>query len=378
MRYQILTALLIVLTLTGGCTSVKKPGILPTPIQPENSAEQASTPAPAATVDIKSPEEYLNELQAREAVDPVLEDAVASWYSGKFRPQYHFSPVKGWIGDPDGTVHYNGTYHLFWWGHAESPDLVHWKQRPFPQVNLPGVDSGSGSVIVDLHNDSGFAIDGQNPPMLAFFTIFDAGDGHQAPGLAVSYDYTRFGYYDQNPLIVHEEKGFRDPHVFFHEPTRRYVMAIAIADQRKVGFYGSKDLKVWEHLSDFGPVGAHSQVWECPDLFQMAVDGDPNNKKWVMLVGMGPNTEQYFIGDFDGEKFTLDSAASGYLLRGEGIPGEVFADFENGLPEGWAVEGSDVLLKAGDGQGMFRTTGFHGSGFLSTYTPGNCAELQWR
>lgn len=341
-----------------------------TPTQPADTsaAPQSGTAAPQPTQGPKTPAGYLAELQAREAVDPMV---TAGQYTQQFRPQYHFSPVKGWIGDPDGTVHYQGTYHLFWWGHAESPDLVHWKERAFPNVNLPGIDSGSGSIIIDERNDSGFVIPGQNPPMLAFITIFDAdGTGHQAPGLSVSYDYTRFGYYEQNPLILHEEKGFRDPHVFYHAPTGRYIMAIAIADQRKIGFYSSKDLKTWEHLSDFGPMGAQSQVWECPDLFQLPVDGDPNQQKWVMLVGMGPNKEQYFIGDFDGEKFTLDSAASGYLLRGEGLPGEVFADFENGMPEGWTVEGSPAAVGSGDNLGPYRTAGFLGSSFLSTYTPG--------
>lgn len=341
----------------------------PVPGEPEGDPTPASSATPELfpTATPKSPADYLAELEARPAYDPVV---VPAQYEQKFRQQYHFSPVRGWIGDPDGTVRYNGTYHLFWWGHAESHDLVHWKERPFPSVNLPGIDSGSGSVIVDERNDSGFAIPGQNPPMLAFFTIFDSnGTGHQAPGLAVSYDYTRFGYYDQNPLIIHEEKGFRDPHVFYHAESGRYIMAIAIADQRKVGFYGSKDLKTWEHLSDFGPVGAQSQVWECPDLFQMDVDGDPNQRKWVMLLGMGPNTEQYFVGDFDGERFTLDPAASAYLLNGEGLPGEVFADFENGLSEGWTAEGDPLMVGSGERLSVHHSAGYLGNGYLSTYTP---------
>ncbi len=352
---------------------MKNPSTTPSPTEPSKepspspSPRGTSTPLPTPTP--KAPADYLAELEARPAYDPVV---VPAQYEQKFRQQYHFSPVRGWIGDPDGTIRYNGTYHLFWWGHAESEDLVHWKERPFPSVNLPGIDSGSGSVIVDVRNDSGFAIPGQNPPMLAFFTIFDAdGTGHQAPGLAVSYDYTRFGYYDQNPLIIHEEKGFRDPHVFYHEETGQYIMAIAIADRRMIGFYGSKDLKNWEHLSDFGPVGAQSQVWECPDLFQMAIDGDPNNRKWVMLVGMGPNTEQYFVGDFDGEKFTLDADASAYLLRGDGLHGTVFADFENGLPEGWSAEGDPLMVGNGDALGSHASAGFLGSGYLSTFTPGS-------
>ncbi|MCC6804222.1 MAG: GH32 C-terminal domain-containing protein, partial [Anaerolineae bacterium] len=95
----------------------------------------------------------------------------------------------------------------------------------------------------------------------------------------------------------------------------------------------------------------------------------PNNTRWVLLCGMGPNTEQYFIGDFDGTQFTLDTEANGYLLRGEGIPGTVFADFENGLPEGWTAEGEPIAVGAGDNLGFYKVTGTLGAGFLSTYTP---------
>ncbi len=366
--YRAYSILLIVVTLLEGCTSVNNPTVLPSPVEQDETSTEISTPAdePSATPAPRTPADYLAELQDRTPLEPVM---VPDQYTQKYRPQYHFSPINGWIGDPDGTIRYQGKYHLFWWGHAESPDLIHWKQRPFPQVNLPGVDSGSGSVVIDFNNDSGFAISGQNPPMLAFFTIFDTGDGHQAPGLAISYDYTNFAYYDQNPLIVHEDKGFRDPHVFWHADSGQWIMAIAIADRRQVGFYGSRDLKHWQHLSDFGPIGSQAQVWECPDLFQLPVNGDPNNLKWVMLVGVGPNTEQYFIGDFDGQQFTLDPQANGYLLRGEGLPGEVFADFENGLPEGWMVEGDPLSLTVDQLAGS-RVAGWLGNGFLSTYTPG--------
>ena len=128
-------------------------------------------------------------------------------------------------------------------------------------------------------------------------------------------------------------------------------------------------LKHWEHLSDFGPLGARSELWEVPDLFQIPVDGDPDRTAWVLLCGMGPNKEQYFIGDFDGTQFTLDPAANGYLLRGEGLSGEVFADFEDGLPSGWRVDGTGVAVGSAGKLGFYNVTGYLGSGFLSTYTP---------
>ena len=332
-------------------------------------AEAHTTPETQATREANSTIDYLSTAEAQAAVEPVVD---ASQYQQEFRPQYHFSPVSGWIGDPDGTIFYKGIYHLFWWGHAESKDLVHWNERPRPMIGVPGKDSGSGSVVIDARNDSGFAIQGQPPPMLAFFTDLNVNStGHQAPGLSISYDYTRFAYYEQSPVVESDRPAFRDPQVFYDKATARWIMVIALSDDHHVSFYASKDLKHWEHLSDFGPVGAQSQVWETPDIFQLSVDGNPNNEKWVLLTGMGPNREQYFIGDFDGTKFTLDPALNGYLLRGQGLPGQVFADFENGLPAGWTAEGDKIAVGGGDNLGTYHVAGFIGSGFLSTYTPGS-------
>lgn len=290
-------------------------------------------------------------------------------YTEVFRPQFHFSPMSGWIGDPDGMIRYNGTYHVFWWGHAVSDDLVYWSEQPYPMVG----DDGSfvyysGSVVVDKQNTSGFAR-GDQPPMIAIYTMHNKTAGDETQGLSISHDYTSFVYYDQNPVLDAEQDAFRDPQVFFHEETNRWIMVIAFPEDRKVSFYASKDLKRWGHLSDFGPVGARSQLWEVPDLFKLPVDGDPDTTRWVLLCGMGPNRVQYFVGNFDGTRFTLDPAANGYLLRGEGIPGTVFADFENGLPDGWTIDGEQVAVGPGDNLGFYKLTGHLGSGFLSTYTP---------
>lgn len=290
-------------------------------------------------------------------------------YSEIFRPQFHLSARSGWLGDPDGMIRYNNLFHVFWWGHAESSDLVHWNERPYPMVG----DDGSfvyfsGSVVVDENNTSGFAR-GSSAPMIAIYTIHDKTTGEETQGLSVSHDATSFDFYDGNPVLDSDEAAFRDPQVWFDEAAGRWLMVITLPEKRMVSFYASADLKQWEHLSDFGPVGARSQLWEVPDLFRLPVDGDPNNMKWVLLSGMGPNREQYFIGDFDGTQFTLDPAANGYLLRGEGIPGTVFADFENGLPEGWTAEGDPIAVGAGDNLGFYKVTGTLGGGFLSTYTP---------
>ncbi len=290
-------------------------------------------------------------------------------YTETFRPRYHFSPVSGWIGDPDGMVRFDGIYHVFWWGHATSKDLVHWTQQPYPMLGGdPTFYYASGSVVVDKQNSSGFA-SGSQPPMIAIYSMHNNATGIETQGLSISHDYTNFNFYDQNPILTSEQPGFRDPQVFFDDQTKRWVMIIAFPDDRKVSFYASDDLKHWEHLSDFGPIGARSQVWEVPDLFKLPVDGDPAKSKWVLLCGMGPNREQYFIGNFDGKRFTLDPAANGYLLRGEGIPGTVLADFEHGLPDGWKAEGRPIVVGTGDDLGYYKVTGYLGSSFLSTYPP---------
>ncbi len=332
-------------------------------------AETKATGAPQATQGPKTPQDYLATSEARN--EPEYPISEADRYQQVYRPQYHFSPAKGWLGDPDGMVRFNNLYHVFWWGHAESKDLVHWNERIQPMLGHDGsFVYYSGSVVVDRNNTSGMAVDPNQPPMIAVYTMHDKASNEETQGLSISYDYTSFIYYDQNPVLDSERPAFRDPQVFYHTETGRWIMIITLSDDRKVSFYSSKDLKHWEHLSDFGPVGAQSQVWEVPDIFQLSVDGDPNHKKWVLLCGMGPNREQYFIGDFDGEKFTLAPALNGYLLRGEGLPGKVFADFENGLPEGWTVEGDKIAVGNDEGLGIYRLSGFIGSKFLSTYTPG--------
>ena len=282
--------------------------ITPSTLEPKAAITVQTVPVPGP----KTPQDYLATSMARDDIEYPLSQAIR--YQQPYREQYHFSPAAGWIGDPDGMVRFNNLYHVFWWGHAESQDLVHWNERIQPMIG----DNGSfvyysGSVVVDRNNTSGLAVDPNQPPMIAIYTMHDKASNKETQGLSVSYDTKSFVFYDQNPVLTSERSAFRDPQVFYYTPTQRWIMVIALSDDRKVSFYASTDLKHWEHLSDFGPEGAISQVWEVPDLFQLSVDGDPNHKKWVLLCGMGPNREQYFIGDFDGQKFTLDPDLNGYL-----------------------------------------------------------------
>ncbi|NVK82803.1 MAG: glycoside hydrolase family 32 protein [Cytophagia bacterium] len=252
----------------------------------------------------------------------------AEFPNDPFRPQIHFSPKEAWMNDPNGMVYYDGEYHLFYqyypdstvwgpmhWGHAVSPDMVHWEHLP---IALYPDDLGyifSGSAIVDWDNTSGLQ-DGEHPPMIAIFTH------HEPKGASeegnITYQYQSIAYsndkgrtwtkYEGNPVVPNPGiKDFRDPKVSWHEATQQWVMIFAAAD--RVRIYNSPNLIDWEYQSEFGAdMGGHGGVWECPDLFELPVEGT-DESKWVMLLSInpgGPNggsATQYFVGDFDGKTF---------------------------------------------------------------------------
>jgi fructan beta-fructosidase len=161
----------------------------------------------------------------------------------------------------------------------------------------------SGSVVVDKQNTAGFG----ESSMIAVFTEHKNDNVPEAQALSVSNDGVLFHYYKGNPVLDIGSTSFRDPQVFWHSPTSRWLMVVTHPRKQFVSFYASADLKQWQHLSDFGPMGSYSNDWEVPDLFQLQIDGDRNRKKWVLSIGQGPNKMQYFLGDFDGTKFTPDS-----------------------------------------------------------------------
>lgn len=247
-------------------------------------------------------------------------------YDEPYRPQYHFSPKKGWIGDPDGLVYHEGLYHLFWWGHAVSKDLVHWEELPYPLAGGPGDFSYfSGSVVVDKNNDSGFGDDS----MIAFYTRHYPGDSiPETQAISISEDGIEFNYYQQNPVLDIGKIFFRDPQVFWHDETKKWIMAVSLPAEQTVQFYGSKNLTSWSFLSDFKNLGVQNSFWECPDLFKVPIEGENEAYRWVLLIGRGPNRVQYFVGDFDGEKFTVDQSTREYLQHGIGMSGKVLEDFE--------------------------------------------------
>lgn len=248
--------------------------------------------------------------------------AIVEKYKEEHRPQYHFTPDHNWTNDPNGLVYFAGQYHLYYqynpyanrwghmsWGHATSTDLLHWNHQPvaieeYTDANGDSVMIFSGSAVVD---GSGIS---------AIYTSHVHKDNQglrQHQSIAHSSDNGKtFKRYENNPVIDIGRKDFRDPKVFWYGPQQKWVMAAVVPDKFKVQLYGSKDLKKWDLLSEFGPLGDTAKIWECPDLFQVAMENDPTKKKWVMLVSnshpQGPTYVgmQYFIGEFDGTKFTAD------------------------------------------------------------------------
>ena len=227
-----------------------------------------------------------------------------SLYTETYRSQYHFSPRRGWIGDPCGFVHHNGRYRMYWWGGLESTDFTGYDE--FSPFCMKGEDENisyfTGSVVIDEDNTAGFG----RGAYVAVYTAFEKDSKKQAQAISYSTDGGRtFHYYEGNPVLDINSTEFRDPTVFFHKPTRRWVMVVAKALEKKVGIYTSPDLKQWTWASDFGPAGDQEKSWECPDLFQLPVDGNPDDTRWVMVVSVNWAQVQYFVGNFDGTTFTL-------------------------------------------------------------------------
>jgi fructan beta-fructosidase len=241
-------------------------------------------------------------------------NASPDYYTEKYRPQYHLSPEKANMSDPNGMVYFEGEYHQMYqrsgqWGHAISKDLLHWEHMPLAIPRDELGDIWSGSAVVDWNDTTGF-FDGK-PGLVAIFTHFK--NGLQSQSIAYSADKGRtWAKYEGNPVIPNPDvKDYRDPKVFWHEETGRWIMIVSV--DKKVWFYNSTDLKTWEWTGEFGPGhGSHAAVWECPDLFELPIEGT-NEKRWVLTVSIGNNTQtkgskaQYFVGSFDGKKFKNDN-----------------------------------------------------------------------
>ncbi len=286
-------------------------------------------------------------LSAIEASD-ALKDA-DDLYREPLRGQFHFSPKRGWNNDPNGLVYYHGEYHLFFqhnpygwswgnmhWGHAVSRDLVRWEE--LGDKLLPD-DLGpmfSGSAVVDWSNTSGFG-KGGTPPMALFYT---AAGSPTVQCLAYSTDGRIFTKYAGNPIVKEVTGGNRDPKVIWHEPTRKWVMVLYVEWQKKhtIHFFTSPNLRDWTlaSITDGDPVG-RPYLFECPDFFELPVDGDPAQRKWVLSAA----NSAYAIGTFDGTRFTPEqSNLPGHRGRGGAdafYAAQTFSDVPDGrrLLIGW-------------------------------------------
>ena len=240
----------------------------------------------------------------------------------KYRPLYHHTPLYGWMNDPNGMVYKDGEYHLFYqynpygsmwgnmhWGHSVSRDLVNWEHLPVAIERDSMGHIFSGSSIVDFNNSAGFG----KGAIISFYT--SASGNGQVQCMAYSTDNGRtFTKYDKNPVLkpIDGIKDFRDPKVLWYEPDQKWVMLVSAFKEMR--FYSSTDLKEWTFMSAFGDgYGVKPSMFECPDFFQLPVDGDVDHKKWALIVNVNPgcifggSATQYFVGDFDGKQFTCDT-----------------------------------------------------------------------
>ncbi len=273
------------------------------------------------------------------------DDADYALIDEKYRPLYHHTPRRGWMNDPNGMFYSNGTWHLFYqhnpygslwgnmhWGHSTSTDLVSWKDEGVALASDAWGTMFSGSCVIDTAGTAGFGRDA----VVAMYTVSRPtpfGGDVQAQALAYSTDGGRtFTKYEGNPVLTAEDKDFRDPNMFWNEDIRAWNLILAVGQEMRI--YSSPNLKDWKEESRFGQgLGCHDGVWECPDLFPLPVDkltskqvdklngkqlvnSSTNNSstitKWVLLCNINPggpfggSATQYFVGSFDGHRFTVD------------------------------------------------------------------------
>ena len=236
----------------------------------------------------------------------------------QYRPLYHHTPAYGWMNDPNGMFFKDGVWHLFFqhnpygsqwenmtWGHSTSTDLIHWTFQGDPVQPDAWGSIFSGSSVVDKNNTAGF---GEN----AIVALYTSAGENQTQSMAYSTDNGKtFTKYDGNPIITSNVPDFRDPHMFWNEDIKKWNMILAAGQQMNI--YSSDNLKDWKFESSFGAeYGSHGGVWECPDLMKMKVRGT-DKEKWMLVCNINPggpsggSATQYFVGDFDGHKFTCES-----------------------------------------------------------------------
>ncbi|SPO01682.1 related to exoinulinase InuD [Cephalotrichum gorgonifer] len=280
----------------------------------------------------------------------IIQAVSAQDYTEAYRPQYHFTPAENWMNDPNGLLYYNELYHFFYqynpggstwgamsWGHATSTDLIHWEHQPVALLARGFPDEitemyFSGSTVADVNNTSGFGADGEIP-LIAIYTshytvaqTLPSGKSVQANQQSQSIAYSldegiTWTTFDAGNPVIHEPPAeyadqvleFRDPAVFWHGPSGKWVAVVSLTKVHKLLIYTSDNLRDWDQVSEFGPVNAVGGLWECPSLFPLPLDGD-EGEKWVAQIGLNPggppgtpgSGTQYVVGQFDGTTFTAD------------------------------------------------------------------------
>ena len=246
----------------------------------------------------------------------------------RFRPAYHHSPAYGWMNDPNGMFYKDGVYHLYYqynpygsqwenmtWGHSTSRDLIHWEAQPLA-IEPDALGSiFSGSCVVDKNNTAGF---GQGA-VVAFYT--SAGQS-QTQSMAVSTDQGKtFKKWANNPILSADIPDFRDPKAFWNPEIQKWNLILAAGQEMRI--YSSSDLKKWNYESSFGKgYGCHDGVWECPDLIKLQVRGT-DRQKWMLICNINPggpfggSATQYFVGDFDGHRFTCNQTDTRWMDYGK-------------------------------------------------------------
>ncbi|KFA80736.1 hypothetical protein S40288_10028 [Stachybotrys chartarum IBT 40288] len=370
----------------------------------------------------------------------LLQAVGAQTYNELYRPQYHFTPATNWMNDPNGLLYHNGVYHLYYqynpggntwgamsWGHATSTDLTRWEHRPVALLarGYPGTITEmffSGSAIADTENTSGFGRNGV-VPFVAMYTSYYPGSlnlpsgksvqgGQQAQSIAYSLDegITWTTYDAANPVILNppapyadQWREFRDPFVFWYQPTRRWISVIGLAQLHKLLIYTSTNLREWTYASEFGPMNAVGGVWECPSLFPLALDGNDADTRWVMQIGLNPggppgvigSGTQYIVGSFNGTAFVADNnprpspptstsvstaRTTSILTSTSSSPAAtgtiVFQDFEgtaNYASRGWVATGGLVGAAPAQGTlaGQQTVSGYTGTRLVNTFLNGD-------
>lgn len=290
--------------------------------------------------------------------------------TAQYSPEYHFYPSI----DPTGLAFHDGTYFLNW-GTAISKDLVHWEMTEYgiernkmiagffggnSNISFFGpnpfqsqvVSIESGSMVVDWNNTTGLSQNGQ-PPLIAF----------QSRSVSFSMDPVKTWIKSEFPLKIENSTGTGDPKVFWYDPDRKWILLMGGTNTQKIKFFSSSDMKEWKYLSEFGPWGAVNKAWNCVDFFPLAIDGDPSNMKWVLVISVQTCNAQYFIGDFDGRRFTLDQQFINELSYDQYKPsGTILFDFERGIDD-WKIEGDAFIECPSDAGGIL---GYEGRRIISS------------